>query len=738
MRNLGLRFCWPDAQAGHSQFSDFCNMKSLGVARAGMPNQTSLRKLLLNHFSNPQQAHDLLDEFLGHVAYDRQFCIKLLTIAKQKTVMTWRIRRLATLMLEHQILKLDPGNLAEFDFLFEKLNLKLAPGPAEPIVKSVISEGYSTTEMRGFILEFRRRLIRRSYLHESICGKKTSIETISDFISLSGRECKLTLARYLFSPEEVAVEILRQMRVTEGVKDLDASSHALDHEMKRAINALPDFEGRILERLCQTGNVYWVSDATGSAVNSLVEYPLTTVVLTIKPPGSDIEFEIKRAGRRGSNPLNIVYARNGRAVPPSHRLDGGNMLWLLQYEAIAASRLKGIYRLVHGSEAPMAHYVSRSTISSIPVDGETTQTVLFFTDPHLFGNGFREMRTSMKKSIDAFRNEGNDILPSMPGDLGLTAQFLGHVAPAQAILSGTTSFRLDKLALYLSPKGPETYFKDGLGVAYTKQDEKRFADELLEEVLGVSHRPNVDYQTYDQYVTAAFRVEKNRQQANRIYLSLIAQIAKFWGTVLGIRGYSRGESFVARNVGLKSYWGDGQWRVKIIFMDHDGLSIPGSHDEKFYARGGLPNMTYDELFLWGRLTPKQFARSSVGCLQSIYRIGRKCDAEGRSIARTAVKEAYQKTQHALLTNPKLQSVFHKGFLSRLLDWDKLVAGAFRMNGNSSAKRKWKKEMKEMLAAKGYGSEAFESYLETIAENRGFLERNLDLFDPERTATGDHK
>jgi hypothetical protein len=238
-------------------------------------------------------------------------------------------------------------------------------------------------------------------------------------------------------------------------------------------------------------------------------------------------------------------------------------------------------------------------------------------------------------------------------------------------------------------------------------------------------------------VTAALEVRENRGQADRIYLSLMPQIGKFWGTVMGARGYSRGESFVARNVGLKSFWSNGQWRVKIVFMDHDGLQLPGSQDEKFYAKGALPNMNFDDLYLWGNLTSKQFARSAVGCLHNIYKIDKNCGEQGRVLARAALKEAYKKTQQALLTNPRLQSIFHKAFLCRLLDWDKLVAGAFRMNGNSAVNRQWKKEMKAMLAAKGYGKEAFESYMETIEENRAFLERNLDLFESESNTVGKH-
>jgi hypothetical protein len=685
----------------------------------------------LAEFPRAHQVPDLLYDFLHRETYSRSFCLKLFAIARQQTKLTWGIRRLAVLMIEHQILKLDPANLDEFDFLFVQLNLKQAPGLNVPLVRSVLKEGYSSTNLRTFTLEFRRKLARLHHLHNKIQGIRTSVTALQDFIKVSQRDCKLSIARYLFTPEEIVKEILRQLQITQGVKDLDTSSHqAGNNELTQAINSLPDFEGRILQKLCEASSVYWVSEITSSKINSLVEYPLTTVVLTVKPPGSDIEFEIKRAGRRGEHALNVVYARAGQLVPPSHRLDGGDMLWLLQYEAIAATKLRGIYRAVHGVEAPMAHYVSRTSIYSIPTRKGEVQTIPFFTEPQLFGKGFREMRIAMSESIEAFRAEGNDILPNTHGDLGVTAQFLGHVAPAQAILCGTTSFRLDKLALYLSDKGPQTYFKDGLGIAYNKQDERRLADELLEEVLGVYNAPKVRYETYEQYLAAAFDVAENRQRANQIYISLLQQISTFWGTLLGIRGYSRGESFVARNVGLKSFWDKGQWQVKLIFMDHDALVMPGPHDEKFYAKGCIPNMTFDDIFIWGKANSRQLARSEVGCLQRIYRISRKCNAEGQALAQVALKSAYRKTQHEMLTNQRLRSVFHKDFLDRLLDWDTLVEGYFRMNGNVSAARQWKKEMKEMLAAKGYGSGAFDSYMETIKDNIVFLERNRVLFELE--------
>src|SRR6185312_2878626 len=51
--------------------------------------------------------------------------------------------------------------------------------------------------------------------------------------------------------------------------------------------AMPRFETAILNRLCACRKIYWVSDRCGSELNSLVEYPLASAVLVIKPPGSD-------------------------------------------------------------------------------------------------------------------------------------------------------------------------------------------------------------------------------------------------------------------------------------------------------------------------------------------------------------------------------------------------------------------------------------------------------------------
>jgi len=570
-------------------------MKNLGRRS----NDARLSKLPFEVRGN-QGFNELFDEFLTQEDYSRDLCKRLLTVSRQRRGVSWEIRRLAILMLEHQILKLDSANISEFDFLLRQLGLKAARGRAQPLTRDVLKQGYSTTDLPQFVLELRRRLQRLDHVHRGIKGRDTSVAALHRFWNCSRCECRLSLARYLLTPEEVVNRIVGELQVTAGVADLDTERpHFMDAEIAHGLSTLPDFEAKILKGLCKAANVYWVSKTTSSEINSLVEYPLTTVVVVIKPPGSDIEFEIKRAGRKSDNALNVVYARNGFTVPPSHRLDGGCMQWLLRFEANAAAKFSRIYRLVHGTNAPIANYISRSTIFSVPVAKTAVQTLPYFTDSQVFGSGFQQMRVAMSESVADFIEESGAKLPPLPGDLGLTAHFISHVAPAQAILSGTTSLRLDRVAAYLSPNGLQKYFAEGLGASYSHADGKQFADTLLEEVLGTYVRPRARYQNHAQYLAAAFELPENRATAERIYFSLVQEMAKFWGTLLGVRGYSRGESFVARNVGLKSYWQSGEWRVKIIFMDHDALAIPDFSVQNFLAQNALPEMFLDERYIWG-------------------------------------------------------------------------------------------------------------------------------------------
>jgi DUF971 family protein len=652
----------------------------------------------------------------------KDVCLKLINLARQ-TGLPWEARCFATLLLEHQILKLHADDLETFDAIFVALNLK-PPGLEHALSVSVLKEGYSTTEVRGFIIEFQRRLSRLNRVHHKMHGKKSYDADVREFIQLARRDCKLTLARYLFTPDEIVERVLQQVRVSEGVKDIDVNQpRYIDAELSHALSRLPEFEARILQRLCQAAKIYWVSDRTSSAINSLVEYPLTTVVLVIKPPGSDFEFELKRAGRRG-NPLGVIFTRGGNRVPASHRLDGGSMQWLLRYEATNASRLNFMYRLIHGTDAPLPGYVSRSTIFAVPANGNQAPSFRYFTDPQVFGAaGFREMRVAMKDAVGQLIKEEGEYLPQLPGDMALTSEFLSHVAPSQAILCGTSSFRLDKLSTYLSADGADIYFRQWLQVDYTDHDAKQFADELLDEVLGVHEPPDVPYDGYGNYLEAAFAAPETRRRADEVFLNLVKQIARLWGTVLGVRGHSRGESFVGRNVGLRSVWEEGQWRVELIFMDHDALSLPELDHGHFFAQNALPGILLDERHVWGRANPALFSTSLVGYLQQIYRVGAPVKRKATLLANSELKAAYKKTQQELKTNAKLRAFFSDVFLSRLFDWDQFVSGY--LNGRD---RKWQATMKKMFAEKGYEPDQYDYYAQAVDKYKGFFERNGFLFE----------
>src|SRR6185295_7715069 len=140
------------------------------------------------------------------------------------------------------------------------------------------------------------------------------------------------------------------------------------------------------------------------------------------------------------------------------------------------------------------------------------------------------------------------------------------------------------------------------------------------------------YETQEQYVAAA--LSANRSRADAIYLSHLNEIGIMWGTLVAVRAYTRGESFVARNVGLKSVWEGGEWRVKIIFMDHDSVVIPGPQEKDFYARDALPEIRLDETYLWGR--PGSFL-GSVGHLRSIYRTTDEVSQQGQTVARSFMR-----------------------------------------------------------------------------------------------------
>src|SRR6185369_9578468 len=125
-----------------------------------------------------------------------------------------------------------------------------------------------------------------------------------------------------------------------------------------------------------------------------------------------------------------------------------------------------------------------STIYTVPVKGREQHVLKYFSDLRGVSDP-GEVRQAMRQSVKAFHYETGISTPALPGDLGLATQFLSQVAPSQSILVGTSSFRLDRLESYLSPQGADIYFSQNLKKPFTPSQARRFADELLDEILGV-------------------------------------------------------------------------------------------------------------------------------------------------------------------------------------------------------------------------------------------------------------
>ena len=350
----------------------------------------------------------------------------------------------------------------------------------------------------------------------------------------------------------------------------------------------------------------------------------------MKPPGSSIELEIKRTGLRAGFPLTVSFTYStGEPLPPSHRLQGGASTASLRWESHQAAVVSNIYRSVHGCEAPVSKLLSLATYRTVPLKDVNIHLLDYFTDPDVFGDGYENMREHMAQCVSSFDLQYGDELADLPGEMGLTGRFLAHVLPCQGILAQTSSYRLDTLVNYLSPIGPDAYFIKGLNrTSYTRHEAKQFADSLLDEILGLYVEPDVTYEDHSRYLRAAFAVPTNRIRADRFHASTLGDLGMLWGTILAVGAYSFGESFVARNLGLKSSFHGGEWTVKLFAMDHDNLRIPDEEEESFWPHPAFRASVVDESFLCanpGR--PKQIEGSSLWCLEKIYQVRRSNSGE---------------------------------------------------------------------------------------------------------------
>ena len=695
-----------------------------------LPVPEHLAKVIRDEFPNPSLALELFAEFIRHRDYNRALVLKLAEIARDGQ--PWSLRRLATLMIENLFLKLSPDRRIEIDFFFTKILRIKDSSSISRLGRSVLKDGYTSPESAKFARELRDRLSRLNRIHKKISGSRMTSAGLQDFVELARHECKLSLARYFFSPEEVVGQIMNRVQTSMGLNAIDRDERSyLQGHTAAVLSGLPDYEIALVRYLCHQSRIYWVSESVSSEVNALVENPLTTVVLVVKPPGSDTEIEIKRTGVQGKHLLNVIYKRNGTVLPESHHLQGGSTVWTLLWERNLGCSLRNIYAMVHGEEPSMSSTVSTSSIYGVPVTEGESRILDYFTSSETFGDGFDRMRRDLKTIVETYKI-GDPARVSHSNAIGLSGCFLGRFAPAQSIVVGTTSFRLDKIALYLSDDGPREYFKD-LGMQYSDADARRLAEQVLEEILGQFTPPKRRYCNQSGYVRDVLSQVDNRHRADRIYLSVMEQIGKYWGTLLGIGGSSDGESFVTRNVGLKSSWSDGEWKVKMIFMDHDGLTIPGlkiaSSDEvKFDPAILLKRMENDAAHIFGASTKKRMIRGEIKTLDDIYQPGQSTRKKGRYILKESLRLSYKKTIAAISNSALFEPLLHPTFSGLYKDWNTFVAAYLAADDDSSGLKSWKKRMTDFLTSRGYRNGLIKNYVASIEKHSDFIKEYRFIYE----------
>jgi hypothetical protein len=367
------------------------------------------------------------------------------------------------------------------------------------------------------------------------------------------------------------------------------------------------------------------------------------------------------------------------------------------------------------------------TVYTLPGRTGDVGLLSYFTAREEFGDDFDRMRTAMAQCVEAFEVGEQEL--DLPGDLGLTIRFLAHLAPKQALISGTSSFRLDTLGRYLSSEGPDLYFRQGLKRDYSPADARRFADDLLGEVLGIYTPPPIPYDGYAEYVGSALQVPANRRRADRTYISLMRQIGNFWGTLAGLGAHTLGEAFVARNVGLRSRFIRDRWQVRICFMDHDNTVAPWKDSGEFDPLAALGGMRNDARFVVDESFSLELARGEVGCLRRIYQPGPDVTAAGAAVLFDTARLNCQKTKAAIMDSEEVRNLIDPAFLRTKSDWDELVGSWLRDGGSRDAvSAEWEAGARRTLAAKGFDETKATAYINVIKKECRFLSGFEFLYD----------
>jgi hypothetical protein len=158
--------------------------------------------------------------------------------------------------------------------------------------------------------------------------------------------------------------------------------------------------------------------------------------------------------------------------------------------------------------------VQSNGIVTLPVRDAEAHLLDYLTDEAVFGEGFETTREAMRMCVEAFPSDTGVRYASYSGPQGETLQFIAQALPEQAILVGSSSFRFDRLLLYLSDLGADHYFRDGLKADYDETDAQWLGETVLEEILGMVALPFTPFSNYATYVRDTFAIPENRQRAD--------------------------------------------------------------------------------------------------------------------------------------------------------------------------------------------------------------------------------
>jgi hypothetical protein len=570
---------------------------------------------------------------------DPGLAARLAAAARGRDRAGWALRRCAALMLEHLFWVCESA-------------------ADEAVILSHLGPDASAIEAAGL----RRRIARNARVHAGLRGPGTAPEALADFLHLAARDSRITLMRWLSTPEEVAGRIAGQVRNSRAVIQPLLEAPGIAAEAALALARLPEWERRIAQALACSPRAFWAPLEPGPEAleGDLVAFPAGTVVLTVQPPGSDLEIEIKRTGRPSPRPLAVVWERNGQPVPTSHRLDGGSYWDMLRFEAASAARLSTVWRALHGEEAPIARALAVKAVYALPDGGRELPVLDFFVQ-----EAARNPREgAMARVVQAFCAEQDVEAPDLRDEMALASHFLLHAAPAQSVILGTSAHRLDKLAASLA---------DPRSLAEDPGEARRLLADLLDETLGLFEPPEEPCSDPAAWLEAVFARPANRRRAEACHCAAAARLGALWGTFLALGVRSYGESLVGRNVGLKAVFRSEDWSVDLISMDHDNLRIAGPDDREIEPAAILVANVKDELALFGGPYKGAQVRGSLELLGDIYRADEAGRADARAGFFTAARAAFERSVAALEPGGAAAGLFAPAFLEELRRWRRAAA-----------------------------------------------------------------